>query len=398
LEPPAPVALHRIPLPDSDLEVLTLEAADRADLKPFVYDGRPYVRLGTNTARMEQTRYQELLLARNHSRTRWESQKADGIPLDVLDVDEILRTVRRGIVTGRLPESTDESPLAVLERFQLLSGDVPLNAAIALFGRFDGGRGLAAEYPQCLLQLARFKGRTKGEFLDQRQIHGHCLALLDEAMLFLRRHLPVAGRIQPGLFERVDEPLFPLVALREALVNAICHRDYALVGGSVQVAVYDDRLEIWSDGSLPHGVEIADLKRDHRSRPRNPLLADVLFRRGLVERWGRGTQKIVELCVEAGHPEPEFVEAGGAVGVRFLPSGYVAPLRISHDLTERQREILQAIAEEGELPLREIHERITGTIATRTLQDDLAHLRKLRLIESVGRGRGAYYRLTGRNL
>lgn len=125
------------------------------------------------------------------------------------------------------------------------------------------------------------------------------------------------------------------------------------------------------------------------------MLADVLFRRGLVERWGRGTQKIVELCVEAGHPEPEFVEAGGAVGVRFLPSGYVAPLRISHDLTERQREILQAIAEGGELPLREIRERITDTIARRTLQDDLAHLRKLRLIESEGRGRGAYYRLAG---
>lgn len=214
-------------------------------------------------------------------------------------------------------------------------------------------------------------------------------------MLFLNRHLPVAGRIQAGQFERVDEPLFPVEALREAMVNAVCHRDYALPGGSVRVAVYDDRLEIWSDGLLPPGIALTDLKQEHASRPRNPLIAEVLYRRGLVERWGRGTQKIVQLCVEAGHPEPEFVEEGGAVGVRFLPSGYVAPLRISHDLTERQREILQAVAEEGSLPLREIRARLTDTIADRTLQDDLAHLRNLGLIESIGRGRGAFYRLLG---
>ncbi len=395
IEPPAPVSPLRARRPDSACEVLVFDAPNRPDLVPFVYDGRPYTRLGTNTVRMEQVRYQELLLARSHTRHRWENRPADGITVEDLDSEEILRTVRLGIAAGRLPESTGESIPSILERFQLLSEGVPLNAAVALFGRFGTGRGLAADYPQCLLQLARFKGRTKGEFLDQRQIHGHCFAVVDESMLFLHRHLPVAGRIQPGLFERVDEPLFPVEALREALVNAVCHRDYALAGGSVRVAVYDDRLEIWSDGLLPPGIELADLKREHRSWPRNPLLAEVLFRRKLVERWGRGTQRIVELCIEAGHPEPEFVEEGGAVGVRFLPSGYVAPLRISHDLTERQREILQAIAEKKKLPLREIRAHLSDLVADRTLQDDLAHLRKLGLIESVGRGRGAYYRLLG---
>ena len=80
-------------------------------------------------------------------------------------------------------------------------------------------------------------------------------------MQFLTRHLPVAGRIEAGLFERVDEPLFPPIALREALVNAFCHRDYAQAGGAVSVAIYDDRLEIWSSGGLPLGIEVEDLKR-----------------------------------------------------------------------------------------------------------------------------------------
>ena len=99
----------------------------------------------------------------------------------------------------------------------------------------------------------------------------------------------------------------------------------------MSVAVHDDRLEIWSDGTLPFGLRPEDLKRDHLSRPRNPLIAEVFYRRGLVERWGRGTQRLVELCVRAGHPEPEFLEQADAVCVRFLPSGYIAPHRVAHD-------------------------------------------------------------------
>ena len=90
-------------------------------------------------------------------------------------------------------------------------------------------------YPQCQLRLARFRGTDKNEFLDQRQLHGHAFGLPSEAMQFLTRHLPVAGRMEAGLFERVDEPLFPPIALCEALVNAFCHRDYAQAGGAVSV-------------------------------------------------------------------------------------------------------------------------------------------------------------------
>lgn len=194
----------------------------------------------------------------------------------------------------------------------LCSGSAPLAGfEVITFGRFSGD----------------YRGKT--EFIDQRQSQGHALALLRESLEFLRRHLPVAGRIEPGLFERVDEPLFPLLALREALVNAFCHRDYSVVEGAVSVAIFDDRLEIWSDGSLPFGLSVEQLRRDHLSRPRNPLIAEVFYRPGLIERWGRGTQRIIELCLQAGHPEPEFVDQAGTLGVRFIPSGYIAPHRIS---------------------------------------------------------------------
>jgi ATP-dependent DNA helicase RecG len=199
--------------------------------------------------------------------------------------------------------------------------------------------------------------------------------------------------VQPGLFEREDEPLFPIAALREALVNAFCHRDYSRSGGAVSLGIYDDRLEIWSDGTLPFGLRPEDLKRDHASLPRNPLIAEVFYRRGLIERWGRGTQKIVELCVRAGHPEPEFGEQAGAVWVRFLPSGYIAPHRVAHDLTERQRAVLQVLSKFERVALREIRARLDNPPPERSLREDLQHLKRLGLVDTEGHGRGATWSL-----
>ena len=388
-EPPAPVVIERVSLAKGR-EILVLETRRDAGNLPFTFDGRPYQRVGSTTSVMPQETYHHLLLERVHSRRRWENAPADGVAVDDLDHEEILRTVRLGVGVGRLPEASARDVTDVLERLGLRQQGQLLNAAVVLFGTH-----FLPYYPQCQLRLARFKGIDKSEFLDQRQIEGHAFGLLAEAMLFLRRHLPVAGRILPGLFEREDEPLFPVAALREALVNALCHRDYTHAGGAVSLAIYDDRLEVWSDGTLPFGLAVEDLKRDHPSRPRDPLIADVFYRRGLVERWGRGTQKIVELCVKAGHPEPEFVEQAGAVAVHFLPSGYIAPHRVTHDLTDRQREILSIIAGGRSLPLRTIMSRLSDPPASATVRDALYHLKRLGLVCSTGHGRGAVWFLAG---
>jgi len=157
----------------------------------------------------------------------------------------------------------------------------------------------------------------------------------------------------------------------------------------VSIAIFDDRLEISSTGLLPFGLTVDDLKRSHDSKPRNPLLADVFYRRGLIERWGRGTQKIIELCVQAGHPEPEFEERAGQVIVRFIPSGYTPPHRVSHDLTERQRRILHILRDGKRLRAGEIRSQLTPTPSATVLRDDLNLLRSLGLIEGTGHGAGA---------
>ena len=387
LEPPADVTIGRIAI-EGGRAVIVLEVATAPDRRPFTYSGRPYQRVGSTTSEMPQERYVELLLAREHGRSRWENAVADGVSVSDLDGEEVLRTVRSAVATGRLVEGAGSDAGDILDRLGLREGGRVLQAAVVLFGtRF------LPHYPQCHLRLARFKGTDKSEFLDQRQLEGHAFDLLDEAMLFLRRHLPVAGRIEPGQLERVDEPLFPPIALREALVNAICHRDYSRAGGAVSVAVFDDRLEVWSDGNLPGGLRVEDLKQDHASRPRNPLIAKAFYMRGLVERWGRGTQRIVELCVGAGHPEPEYLEQAGSVCVRFLPAGYIAPHRVSHDLSERQRRLLTILSSAPRLAFREIKSRFPDPPPDRTLREDLIQLKRLGLVVSEGHGRGAVWKL-----
>src|SRR5439155_12284518 len=128
---------------------------------------------------------------------------------------------------------------------------------------------------------------------------------------FLRDSLPIAGRVVPSLFEREDDPLYPPVALREALANALCHRDYSIGGGSVAVAVYDNRLEITSSGTLHFGLTVDQLYHPHESLPWNPLIARAFYRRGIIEAWGRGTLKIMELSEKAGLLAPEIEESGG---------------------------------------------------------------------------------------
>jgi ATP-dependent DNA helicase RecG len=228
---------------------------------------------------------------------------------------------------------------------------------------------------------------------DQRQLHGHAFQILDEAMHFILRNIPISGHFEPGKLERQDVPLYPPLALREALVNAICHRDYTIAGGAIFVGIFDDRLEVTSVGLLPPGITLADLKRDHASRLRNSLIAGVFYRRGLIEQWGRGTQKIVNWCVAAGQPEPEFEEQAGALVVRFRPSGYQPPLRVGHDLSDRQRKVLLILSGGERLMVKEILGRLEPRPAKRTLQDDLSMLQSLGLVELSGRGAGARWSL-----
>lgn len=125
------------------------------------------------------------------------------------------------------------------------------------------------------------------------------------------------GRIEPGRLQRVDRPLIPPDAMREILVNALIHRDYTIAGGAVSLAIFDDRVEVWSAGRFPTGITPESLKHAHPSVQRNPIIAEVFHRAGLIEKWGRGTNRVADMCRAAGIAPPEFAEIAGAAVVTF---------------------------------------------------------------------------------
>lgn len=354
------------------------------------YDGRPYVRVGPSTLVMSPDEYRRRMLEEMHPAHRWELQPASAITLEQLDAAEITRTVEEAIRRNQLSDPGTRAPGELLRGLGVIRDGQLTNAAVALFVRPEHTLPI---FPQCVVRLARFRGTTTTEFEDNRQFHGNIFELLGVTQIFLRQHLPVAGRIVPSLFERADDPMYPPEALREALVNAFSHRDYQAGGGSVSVGIFDDRLEIASTGGLRFGLTTEDLLRPHSSRPWNPLIASVLYRRGMIEQWGRGTLKIGELAERAGLAQPEFEERTGDLVVRFRPSSYVAPRRIERALTPLQRELLNIIGSSNEgAGLSQLREELAGR-PERTIQDTLRSLRELGLVRSAGWARGARWYL-----
>ncbi len=393
INPPAFPSVQRIHVSE-DRDVIVVSAS-HGPSRPYTYRGTAYRRVGNTTLAMSGDVYQRMLVERLHSEQRWENQPAEGWTISDLDVAEVRRTVSEAVRRGRLQEPSGGEPSDLLRGLGLLSDGALLRAAAVLFGSVER---LESEMPQCVLRVARFRGTDRMEFLDNRQFNGNAFALLASAERFLRDTLPIAGRFEPDRFERIDEPLYPPLATREALANALCHRDYSIGGGSVGVAVYDDRLEVTSSGSLHFGLTPEQLFAPHPSRPWNPLIARTFYRRGVIEEWGSGTLRMAELASDAGLPLPEIEDSSDEVTVRFRHGQPLPPSATGGSSPSERRALILTLIDgaEGGLTRREIHARLGSQVSERQLRRALEELRDGGLIVSEGRGRaGRWKRAAG---
>ncbi len=384
IEPSVYPRIEPIPISESS-DVIAVDVRS-GQVQPYSYQGKSYIRVGNTTQVMSSDEYHQVLFERMHSVQRWENQPAEGWTIDDLDQEEIRITVAEAVRLGRLSEPKGGQPEDLLRGLGLLRDGVLFRAAAVLFGDKEK---LEFETPQCLLKVAIFRGLDRSEFLDNRQFTGNAFSLLARAVNFLRDSVPIASRFEPGKMERIDEPLYPPLATREALANAFCHRDYSIGGGSVGLAIYDDRLEVTSTGGLHFGLTPETLFRPHESKPWNPLIARTFYMRGIIEEWGLGTLKIADRAVAAGLPHPEIEENNNCVTVRFR-SSVIKSLHLNQGgLTNQQVEILLLLKSKGALSLREIHASLKMKTKKRKLQEDLTILKIKGLTEPHGIGRGA---------
>ena len=277
---------------------------------PYTCNGRPYYKVESTTKVMPRDMYDERLRQSKPQYFAWERQEADGFALADLDEERIRGAIRLGIEGGRLTEAAMTEPIeTLLQKSELLNNGKLNNAAVMLFCKKHYG------YPQLRLRMARFRGTGKNEFGDNQQAEGNFFDLLDAGMSFLFKHLNLSGKIV-GL-RRMEQLEIPVEALRETLVNALCHRRYDQPGTSIGIAVYDDRVEIENPGILPPELTPETIKQPHNSHPYNPLIANFLYKTTFLESWGSGVRRIIDACAAAGVEEPIWKTNPNFVCVTF---------------------------------------------------------------------------------
>jgi ATP-dependent DNA helicase RecG len=261
--------------------------------KPVSAYGRAYRRSGRTNQVLSLDEAAEMYL-QGRGRT-WDYTVVPEAGLNDLDLGRVKRFVEHARAARRLEVKPDTPAERVLRQLKLVRDSKPSVAGVLLFGRSP-----TQFLPQATVRCARFKGETEVTFLDMQVVGGTVIEQVEAVMEFARRNLAMAAKIE-GALERKETWEYPLVALREAVINAVCHRDYASAA-SVQLRIFDDRLEVWNPGGLPPELSVSDLRVSHASIPRNKLIADAFFLIGYVEQFGTGTQRMIGLLQQAGLP------------------------------------------------------------------------------------------------
>lgn len=329
--------------PQVDVRVEYIDIPDRPNQKviamhfdawlwgniPYTYHGCPYYRVGSTTKEMPRDMFDLRLCQSKPDFFAWERQPSDFKSIDSLDENLIRGVVRLGVERGRMPESAMTEPIKdILDKWKLLDGDKLLNAATALFTKETG------MYLQLSISLARFRGTDKNEFIDSQQAEGNIFVLLNEAMNFFRKHLSMHGKVV-GLIR--DEWLeVPAEALRESLLNSLCHREWGRYNLPIYLAIYDDRIEITNTGYLVPPLTAENITQPHSSNPHNKLIANVLYCTSYIEKWGSGVKRITDACAYRNVETPTWTTDGYFVTVTFKRPDYNAnvPINVPIDVTK----------------------------------------------------------------
>ena len=266
-----------------------------------------YVRVGATTRRAELEKIRELEMY--GEQVTYDSIIPRGVaPVTSDEVNYLCKLL------GEMQKEGGKKPsITQLVNWGFVRGEgeeqyLPTNAFLLLVGR---------HFPFAGVQCARFKGNTQVEFIDRKMLEGSLYEQYRNTLIFLRFHLKRSTIIRGALREDQDE--LPVAALREAVANAIVHRNY-LVHGMIKVSVFDDRVEISSPGTL-----YANLSEDEMmqgvSRLRNPLLAECFHKLGVIERWGGGVRRIYDLCRAEEIPDPVYHIGDDSITVVFRRPG-----------------------------------------------------------------------------
>lgn len=351
---------------------------------PVSIRGRYFKRVGRTNQRMSHEEIMQRFMA-NASKS-WDMAIEHQATFKDLDPEQIANYIQLVRRSGRQPISETTSDLVFLRKLELINEEnLPTRAAVLLFGITPNHY-----YPSAYLKVGRFKTPTM--ILDDKEFHGPLIGQLEGVMGWFRDRLEtkfvITGKPQRDVIWE-----YPLDAIREVITNAIIHRDYT-TNVDCQIKLYDDHLDVWNPGILSPLLTPEALLQEHVSILRNRKIAEAFFYAGLIEKWGSGTIRVAKELQLANMPPPKFT----VEGFRFHASIYKQKIQRSSmdtaykitNLSPRQEKLL-GILEDHKLGLKapELLSLLKEPIVQRTLSDDLMRLKKLGLIDNLGRGKHA---------
>lgn len=284
------------------------------------------------------------------------SEAYDELPMLDLDSEAIdFRVASELFSDYRKLKKSDLETLKIVTKDQ--GRIVPTIGGMLLFGK-----DREKYFPDAWVQAGRFKGKHKKDIIDSQEIHTYPILAVDEAINFIKKHFMQSMEISDT--RRREQWNIPLVAIREAVINAIVHADYAQRGSPIRIAIYDDRIEIENPGLIPFNLTLEDLYNGI-SKLRNPVMGRVFHEIKLIERWGSGIRRMLETCVENGFEKPLFEE----VGTHFRVTIWVERKKVMNltSLEKIDKQILDVLKEYEGLSTQQIADKINRTArSTRT--------------------------------
>ncbi len=344
---------------------------------PISYQGRFYVRSGSTIQELKGKDLTRFLVSK--SGKDWDEYVEENASLKDINIETVDKFKR--IAVKRIPFVKDENePTKILEKLNLIDNGRLTRAGILLFGKNPKKFWTGAN-----IKVGKFL--TDTDIVSSDDIEGNLFEQVEKTMELLRTKYLISEIKFEGIY-RKEELEYPEEALREAIINAVIHRDY--IGPHTQLKIYPDKIILWNAGTLPQGIKIDELKKNHASYPRNELLADVFFKAGLIEAWGRGTLKITDECKKTGLPEPEFKEEFGGFAVYFYKDIYTEENLRKLGLNERQIKAVLYVKERGKITNSE-YQKICNT-SERTATRDLSEMVSQKILKQVGTtGKGTSY-------
>jgi ATP-dependent DNA helicase RecG len=349
---------------------------------PVNYKGQYHVRSGSTKQELKGAALDKFLLQKKGK--RW-----DGVPFPKVSVKDLKQETfdffrKRAFKSQRIDEdSLTDSNEHLIENLQLKESEYLKRAAILLF-HSDPEKFVTGAY----IKIGFFQSDDDLKFQDE--IHGNLFEQIEKTMDLLFTKYIKAEISYEGI-NRVEKFEYPKEAVREALLNAIAHKDYS-GGVPIQISVYSDKIIFWNEGQLPENWTVKTLLEKHASRPYNPDIANALFRSGYIESWGRGTIKIIKECKQAGIPEPVFSYDSSDISVEFRKDIYNEKYLQSLDLNERQVKALLFTKDKGKITNSEY--QTLNNCSRNTASNDLTELVDKELLKPSGqKGAGAFYTL-----